>query len=342
MKKFFIRSAVSFTLLVGLVVILAYLTHQPQVVNLRAVSSQHFESIEAVEKWISEEPLRHPKLKSSAQMEIYWADSTKKEKTPYSLVYIHGFSASKDEGAPVHRRIADSLGMNLFLCRLPAHGLNDRDAFTKLEANDMIATAAEAIDIGKLIGNEVVVMGTSTGGTLSLIQASLRNDIAALVLYAPLIDFFDNRMQIFGFPHGLKIAEQVVGGQYVLGQKQTEQESAIWYQDYHIKGLESLAALVQASMTPELFSTISEPLFLGYYYKNEAEQDPTVSVAAMQQMYAKVSTEESQKTNIAYPDAGAHVICSDLKSKSVELIISDTINFLRKILDNDQLSSIVN
>lgn len=335
MKKTLFKGVASLAFLLFSLIALAYLTHQPQQVALDSRADFNFQTIEQLEQWIDQEPLRHPKLKASAQSEIYWADTTNKVKTPYSLVYIHGFSASKDEGAPVHRKIADSLGMNLFLCRLPAHGLNDKDAFTKLRANDMIATAAQAIEAGHLIGEKVIVMGTSTGGTLALIQAAQRDDIEALVLYAPLIDFYDSRMDVFSLPHGLSIAEQVVGGQYVLGSEQSAEETAIWYQDYHIEGLESLAALVQNSMNASLFNRINQPTFLGYYYKNENEQDKTVSVAAMKVMFSQISTESSLKKEVAYPNAGAHVICSDLKSASVEEVYLDTIEFLNQIIANE-------
>ena len=41
-------------------------------------------------------------LKPDNQARIVWADSSKKQKTKYSIVYIHGFGASWAEGDPVH------------------------------------------------------------------------------------------------------------------------------------------------------------------------------------------------------------------------------------------------
>jgi esterase/lipase len=331
MKKIVKSGLTALFLLITISIAVAYLTDQPHLVNLSATYDTTFNTIADVEKWIDEEPLRYPKLKSSAQSEIVWADTSNRVKTPYSIVYIHGFSASKDEGNPVHRNIAKELGMNLYLCRLPQHGLNDTNAFLKLEANDMIATAAQAVDIGKLLGEKVILMGTSTGGTLSLIQAAQRDDIEALILYSPLIDFFDDRTEVFSLPHGTSLAKQILGDDYVRGSKQTELESAIWYQDYNIEGLESLANLVEKGLSPELFAKIKQPLFLGYYYKDEEHQDKTVSVAAMLKMFDQIGTPTQQKIKKVYPESGAHVICSDLKSSSVDEVITDTISFIKSL-----------
>ena len=38
-----------------------------------------------------------------------------KEKTEYAVVYLHGFSASQEEGDPVHYDFAKKFGCNLFL-----------------------------------------------------------------------------------------------------------------------------------------------------------------------------------------------------------------------------------
>ena len=62
-------------------------------------------------------------LKPGNEAYIVWADSMNKHKTPYSIVYIHGFGASPMEGDPVHRFLAAHFGANLFVTRLPDHGI---------------------------------------------------------------------------------------------------------------------------------------------------------------------------------------------------------------------------
>ncbi len=67
------------------------------------------------------------KLKPGNEAEIVWNDSTR-AKTPYAVVYLHGFSASKMEGDPVHRRFARTFGCNLYLSRLADHGIDTTEA----------------------------------------------------------------------------------------------------------------------------------------------------------------------------------------------------------------------
>ena len=44
-------------------------------------------------------------LKEDNQARIIWADSVG-QKTEYALIYMHGFSASQEEGAPIHEDFA--------------------------------------------------------------------------------------------------------------------------------------------------------------------------------------------------------------------------------------------
>src|SRR5882724_10326331 len=75
-----------------------------------------------LEDYIKTQESKH-KLRVDNEARIIWADSTKK-KTPYSVVYLHGFSASQGEGDPVHREFAKTFGCNLYLSRLADHGVD--------------------------------------------------------------------------------------------------------------------------------------------------------------------------------------------------------------------------
>ena len=46
--------------------------------------------------YISEQESKH-KIKPGNEAEIVWADSSKVQQTEYAIVYLHGFSASKQE-----------------------------------------------------------------------------------------------------------------------------------------------------------------------------------------------------------------------------------------------------
>ncbi|TIX06411.1 MAG: alpha/beta hydrolase, partial [Mesorhizobium sp.] len=48
------------------------------------------------------------------EKEIIWADPMVHARTPLSIVYIHGFSASKGEVRPLPDEVADQLDANLY------------------------------------------------------------------------------------------------------------------------------------------------------------------------------------------------------------------------------------
>jgi alpha-beta hydrolase superfamily lysophospholipase len=118
---------------------------------------------------------------------VIWRDGFKERRTPVSVLYIHGFSATSEEIRPVPDRIADTLGANLVYTRLSGHGRGGA-AMAAPVANDWIRDMAEGLAAARAVGDRVVVIASSTGGTLAAVAAldpELSRDIAALVLISP-------------------------------------------------------------------------------------------------------------------------------------------------------------
>ena len=74
------------------------------------------------------------------------------------------------------------------------------------------------------------------------------------------------------------------------------------------------------------------PLFLGYYYKDEQNQDQTVEVKAALEMFQQVGTPTSAKKAQPFPEAGSHVIACDLTTKGFGDVAKATYNFAEEIL----------
>ena len=72
---------------------------------------------------------------------------------------------------PLPDKVAAALGANLFYTRLTGHG-QDGAAMAEGSVNAWINDYAEAIAIGRAIGDKVVVIGTSTGASLATWAAS--------------------------------------------------------------------------------------------------------------------------------------------------------------------------
>ena len=121
--------------------------------------------LEELDAYIAEREANLP-VREGNESRIIWADSSK-TKTPISVVYLHGWSASAVEGDPVHRQIAQDLGANLYLPRLAEHGLSKEEALLDITADDLVDSAKEALSIAQLIGDRVVIVATSNGGALA-------------------------------------------------------------------------------------------------------------------------------------------------------------------------------
>ncbi|MEJ2642981.1 MAG: alpha/beta hydrolase, partial [Desulfosarcinaceae bacterium] len=123
-------------------------------------------------------------LRRHVHKEIVWHHPDRR-RTDLAIVYLHGFSASHRELAPIPERLASLQGANLFNTRLTGHGLPGL-ALANASLADWQADAREALEIGRHIGHKAVVMGMSTGATLGVwLAAQARAQIAAMILISP-------------------------------------------------------------------------------------------------------------------------------------------------------------
>ena len=270
-------------------------------------------------------------LKPDNEAKLVWADSIRK--TDWSIVYLHGFSASEHEGYPVHRQVAEAFGMNLYLARIDGHGIDDDDSFLNLSPASMINSAKFAIAVGNLIGEHVIVMSCSTGGTYSIYLSAYNKDkIDAQILYSPNIEIYDPKAKLLGRPWGLQLGKSIGGEYRVLSHNIGTPKEQYWTTTYRMEGLVALQHLLDQTMTDEVFAQVTQPTFLGYYYKNEAEQDMVVSVAAMRRFATMTGVSEDDFRQVSFPESGNHVISSDLQSSDYETVREESMRFIQEIL----------
>ncbi|WGH78779.1 alpha/beta hydrolase [Jannaschia ovalis] len=142
-----------------------------------------------LEGWLADAEAQVAGLDPEAAKRILWAGAPG-ERTDLALIYVHGFSATGWELRPVPDRLGEMLGANVFITRLTGHG-RDGAALAQARAGDWLEDMAEAMEIGRRLGERVVVMGTSTGGTLAAILAAdpalepQRAALTGLILVSP-------------------------------------------------------------------------------------------------------------------------------------------------------------
>jgi esterase/lipase len=315
MNKLLIRITFPFILIIGLYA----LGPEPDAPKWSIEPVSVPEAADALEQYVASNEARH-KLKPDNEARIIWADSTR-SKTKYSVVYIHGFSASQEEGDPVHETFAKTFGCNLYLARMADHGVDTTDQLLYFTPDRWWRSAKEALSIGKALGENVIIMSTSTGGTMALIlAAAYPDDVFGLINMSPNIAINDDKAWLLDKPWGLQLARLAMGGDSRVFEPDSAKDK-YWNNAYRLESVTQLQELVTVKMTEETFSMVKCPVLTLYYYKNEQEQDPVVKVSAMMEMNRQLGTPDSMKVMVAIPNAGGHVLGSHVVSKDIESVI---------------------
>jgi esterase/lipase len=272
-------------------------------------------------------------LKPGNEARIVWADTAQPKKTKIVFMYVHGFSASPMEGDPLHREVAKKFGANLLLARVAGHGVPDSDStFATVTADEYYQSVENYYAIAKKLGDEVVVLGTSFGGAMSLILAANHPEIKALMLYGPCIAIKDPNATLLDNPWGLQMAHLITGSDYRDIPVMAPGHAENWSLHYRLEGVVAVQNLLTHAMTKEVFEKVKIPVFMGYYYKDEEHQDNVVSVDAMKVMFEQLGTPAGLKKSEAFPNSGNHVITSNLLGKLTDKPIASSETFLRDVV----------
>lgn len=165
------------------------------------------------------------------------------------IVYLHGFSATRQETAPTMEIVADALGANLYETRLYGHGRAD-GALEAVHAERWLEDGIEALQIGSLIGEKIILVGTSTGATLATALADhpLMNSVSDLVFISPNFAVRDSRSEILTLPAGPIFADFLIGKTRSFPTN-SEEHSMYWSSTYPTRALVEIMRLVKHART---------------------------------------------------------------------------------------------
>ncbi|MGL4632286.1 MAG: alpha/beta hydrolase [Leadbetterella sp.] len=283
-----------------------------------------------LEKQINDTEKAVKGLKNNNQARIIWADSVKKEKTKIAILYLHGFSASAEEGQPLAGNMAKKLGANLYMNRLPDHGIDIGDAtMENFKAEAAILSVEKSLAIAKKLGEEVHIVGTSFGGALSLYLASKHPEIKSLVLYSPCIAIADGNAVLLDNPWGLQIARTLKGGNHNDIVPKNEHQPKYWTMHYRLEAATELQNFLTEFMKKDVFNKVNCPVYMGYYYENEEKQDKVASVKAMLEMFDELGSKIKTKDELRSPKN--HVLASWVLSEDVGIVESKTTEFYKSL-----------
>jgi len=317
------RIVKGFFVAVGAVFILALATAPARLVNEAPIT--HADP--PLDDWLAQTEqaaAASAPLIPGTEKHIHWYQGRRDSRTPKAIVYLHGFSASRQELSPVPEEIADRIGANLFETRLKGHG-RLAHALEDVSAEDWLKDAAEALAIGTEIGDRIVLMGTSTGATLALAMAghpSFR-PVTDLVLISPNFGPADGNAELLTWPGGRWLAYALVG-RTRSWQSKNELQARYWSTSYPMDAAVEMMRLVQ-------FVRASLPLGLDasllVFY---SPADQVVDTGAIISAFDRI--ESPRRRLIAIPDSGDrshHVLAGNILSPgNNEAMVDQVVEFL--------------
>ncbi|WP_185802868.1 alpha/beta hydrolase [Pontivivens nitratireducens] len=267
---------------------------------------------EDLDLYLAAEEAEYDDIVPGTQKRIVWAGEAG-VRTTYSIVYIHGFSATSEEIRPVPDNVAEALGANLYYTRLAGHG---RGAEAMLDGSvpRWIDDYAQAVAIGARLGERVIVMGTSTGGTiatLGLFDTRIQQDVAGLILVSPNFRIASAGESVLTLPLARYWVPRLAGTERSVEVANAD-HAAFWTTRYSTLALLPMAASVQATGLLPYEETEVPALFI--FSDEDQVVDHSVTREIAEAWGAPVQIINPDLNEGDDPDA--HVIAGDIMSPS--------------------------
>ena len=279
-----------------------------------------------VEDYINFNEEKNKKILPWAKKNIVWYNKKNKNKTKLSIIYIHGFSASLGEIRPVPEILAKELKANLFFTRLSGHGLIDEFSLKDVDGKNWYYDIEEAFEVGKKIGDKILVIGTSFGCTLATEYLS-KNDNENLVLgnifISPCFGVSDWRLSL-GKYYWSKTLFRLIYGEKRIVKNRNFEEKKWWSNIYPIDAIINLIISIEKIWKSD-FSTISSPALFIFSLKDKWIDVLRIKKAA--KLWGGQVSLVTLDTNPNIDNGNSHVILGEIKAAEqtqlgVEIIMS--------------------
>ncbi len=277
------------------------------------------QDIALLANWLQNSEAAYPDIKPGNAKGIVWAGASG-QRTPWAVVYIHGFSASRIETAPLADTVASQLGANLFYTRLTGHGRANGAAMAEATPQDWMADTLEAVRVGQTLGERVLLISCSTGGTLAtwLGTSAEAARVAAHILISPNFGPRDKRSGIVNLPFGKQIALWLEGPTRSWTPA-SAQEANGWTSSYPTQAIFPMMALVKQVRESDL-SLFQTPVLVLF-----SERDETVDPAETQAAFTRLGSARKSIEPIGYSKSqGQHVLAGAVKDPAAVAPMADT------------------
>lgn len=231
-------------------------------------------------QWLGEREAMVGDVLPHASKQIVWANPGAPSRTDRVVVYLHGFSATREELRPFPDSLAAALDANLLLTRLTGHG-RPGAAMAEATAGAWLADGREAMALAQRLGDRVVLVGTSTGGTLATWiagQPEYAERLEAAVLFSPNFRVPARGTGLALLPWGRHLLRLVLGAERTWTPENPEQGRA-WTTSYPSEAVAPMLALVR-HVNRQNLTRLRVPLFVGYSPADQVVDPEAIEEAA--------------------------------------------------------------
>lgn len=275
----------------------------------------------ALPAYLAAREARYSDLVPGTEKQIVWARAPG-QKSEYVLLYFPGFSATRQELQPVPQKVAEALGANVFYTRFRGHGRSGK-AMLEGSLSHWLNDAHEALEIGRLLGDKILIMGNSTGASLATLMAAQTPDVHALLLLSPNYGLKDPMAVMMTWPWGKQLAEWVIGPERVW-EPESEAEARYWTWKYPTAALLPMMGVVQRVQSLD-FEQLQTPVQMIY-----SPRDQVINPLKVEAAYARWGA--AYKDAWAYTGSSAsaqHVLAGDIRApESTEPVVQRMLSFM--------------
>lgn len=201
------------------------------------------ESLVALEAKLAQSEQGISDIVDGAEKHIRWHQN-KPQLSDIVIIYLHGFSASRQELSPVLENVADQLSANVFFTRLQGHGRSE-DAMAQGSVYGWRNDVREAYELAGQLGKNIVLVGTSTGATLATWAATqdFAKDTQMIIMISPNFGVQNNSIWLMKWSWGVKFAKWL-NGDYHSFTPVSEQHAQFWTERYPLEAFTPMVKLV--------------------------------------------------------------------------------------------------
>ncbi len=286
--------------------------------------------VAALDDWLAENEQRLG-VRDGVDKIVRWRRKEQPDVARLSVVYIHGYTASRQETAPLSDNIARVLDANLHYTRLKGHGLAGLDLLDATLA-DWMSDVRQALDVGKRIGERQIIVASSTGATLAALAAArnvLPDSLMAMIFLSPNYGPADRRAEFITLPAGRALGRMLVG-EWRGEEPENPLQKKYWTVPSPtdalipmMEGVKELRALLE---------TVSIRIPTLTFY---SPQDQVVLSEFVESTQERFTHELSRLEVVENPgDASNHILAGDIMSpNTTDSVCDEAVKFVNQVLD---------